>query len=192
MRAVIEVMPTLQTSSLDRVGHTGWSVIRFKDPTLPLWIGAALLLVFLMVFPLGAIFRASLWDDTGITFSRYLEVFTNQQFLKAIWNTLIISTWVGAIAVIVGAVLAWLVTRTDLPWKKPIRALVMASFVTPPFLGAFAWTLLAGPNAGSLNKLYRAVTGSEDALFNIFRTTPRLGLDLITGGPLQPLPGLAG
>ena len=74
----------------------------------------------------------------------------------------------GAISVIVGALLAWLVTRTDLPWKKSIRALVMASFVTPPFLGAFAWTLLAGPNAGSLNKLYRAVTGSEDALFNIF------------------------
>jgi iron(III) transport system permease protein len=161
-------MAALQTSTLDRAGHTGWSALRFKDPTLPLWIGASLLLVFLMVFPLGAIFRASLWDDSGITLNRYLEVFTNQQFLKAIWNSLIISTWVGALAVIVGAPLAWLVARTDLPWKKTIRALVMASFVTPPFLGAFAWTLLAGPNAGSLNKLYRAVTGSEDALFNIF------------------------
>ena len=69
---------------------------------------------------------------------------------------MIISTWVGVISVVIGALLAWLVTRTDLPWKKPIRALVMASFVTPPFLGAFAWTLLAGPNAGSLNKLYRS------------------------------------
>ena len=131
-------------------------------------LGAALLLVFLMVFPLGAIFRASLWDGNAITLNRYLEVFSNEQFLKAIWNTLIISTWVGVISVIIGALLAWVVARTDLPWKKPIRALVMASFVTPPFLGAFAWTLLAGPNAGSLNKLYRAVTGSEEALFNIF------------------------
>ena len=161
-------MPALQTSTLDRVGHKGWSLLRFKDPTLPLWIGAALLLVFLMLFPLVAIFRASMWDDGGFTLNRYLEVFTNEQFLKAIWNSLIISTWVGAIAVVIGALLAWLVARTDLPWKKPIRALVMASFVTPPFLGAFAWTLLAGPNAGALNKLYRAVTGSEDALFNIF------------------------
>jgi len=161
-------MPASQTGTLDRVGHTGWSALRFKDPTFPVWIGAALLLVFLMLLPLGAIFRASVWGDTGFTFSRYLEVFTNEQFLKAIWNTLIISTWVGVLAVIVGALLAWLVTRTDLPWKKPIRALVMASFVTPPFLGAFAWTLLAGPNAGALNKFYRAVTGSEGALFNIF------------------------
>jgi iron(III) transport system permease protein len=166
-------MPTSQTGTLDRAGDTGWSAFRFKDPTLPVWIGAALLLIFLMLLPLGAIFRASLWDDTGVTFSRYLEVFTNQQFLKAIWNTLIISIWVGVLAVIIGALLAWLVTRTDLPWKKPIRALVMASFVTPPFLGAFAWTLLAGPNAGALNKLYRAVTGSEEAIFNIF-TMPGL------------------
>ncbi len=158
----------IETGTLDRAGHTGWSAWRFNDPTLPVWVGAALLLVFLMVLPLGAIFRSSLWDESGFTFTRYLEVFTNPQFLKAIWNTVIISTWVGAISVAVGALLAWLVTRTDVPWKKPIRALVMASFVTPPFLGAFAWTLLAGPNAGSLNKLYRAVTGSEGALFNIF------------------------
>jgi iron(III) transport system permease protein len=166
-------MPASQTETLARVGHTSWSALRLKDPTFPVWLGAALLLVFLMLLPLGAIFRASLWDDTRITFSRYLEVFTNEQFLKAIWNTLIISTWVGVIAVVIGALLAFLVTRTDLPWKKSIRALVMASFVTPPFLGAFAWTLLAGPNAGALNKLYRAVTGSEEAIFNIF-TMPGL------------------
>ena len=166
-------MPASQTGTVGRIGQTGWAALRLRDPTVPVWIGAALLLVFLMLLPLGAIFRASLWDDTGITFGRYLEVFTNEQFLKAIWNTLIISTWVGVVAVIVGALLAWLVTRTDLPWKKSIRALVMASFVTPPFLGAFAWTLLAGPNAGALNKLYRAVTGSEDAIFNIF-TMPGL------------------
>jgi iron(III) transport system permease protein len=158
----------MQSGTLDHAGHAGWSAWRFKDPTFPVWIGAALLLVFLMLLPLGAIFRTSLWDDKGFTFTRYLEVFANAAFLKAIWNTVIISTWVGAISVVIGGLLAWLVTRTDLPWKKTIRALVMASFVTPPFLGAFAWTLLAGPNAGSLNKLYRAITGSEEALFNIF------------------------
>jgi iron(III) transport system permease protein len=166
-------MSVSQTRALDRVGHTGWAALRLTDPTLPVWVGAALLLVFLMLLPLGAIFHTSLWGDTGLTFSKYLEVFTNEQFLKAIWNTLIISTWVGMIAVIIGALLAWLVARTDLPWKKTIRALIIASFVTPPFLGAFAWTLLAGPNAGALNKFYRALTGSEEALFNIF-TMPGL------------------
>src|SRR6266536_3911769 len=113
-----------QTGTLDRVGHTGWSALRFKDPTFPVWLGAALLLVFLILLPLGAIFRASLWDGNAITLNRYLEVFTNEQFLKAIWNTLIISTWVGVISLIIGALLAWVVALMVLPWKKPIRALV--------------------------------------------------------------------
>ena len=166
-------MPASSTDAVRRPPAASWSVRQHWDATLPVWIGAALLLVFLMVLPLGAIFRASLWDETGFSLGRYFEVFTNAVFLKAIWNTVVISFWVGVISVVIGALLAWLVTRTDLPWKKPIRALVMASFVTPPFLGAFAWTLLAGPNAGALNKLYRFMTGSEDALFNVF-TMPGL------------------
>ncbi|HET8563230.1 MAG TPA: iron ABC transporter permease [Candidatus Binatia bacterium] len=161
-------MPAAGTETIRTKAYTGWSGLRGWDPTLPVWIGAALLLIVLMLLPLGSIFSASLWDVTGLTFSKYLEVFTNRAFLTAIWNTIIISFWVGVIAVVVGGLLGWLVTRTDLPWKKAIRALVMASFVTPPFLGAFAWTLLAGPNAGVLNKFYRAITGSDDALFNIF------------------------
>jgi iron(III) transport system permease protein len=142
--------------------------LRGWDPSLPVWVGAALFLIFLMLLPLGAIFTASFWDEKGLTAGKYVEVFSNVTFLTAIWNTIIISFWVGLISVVIGGLLAWLVTRTDLPWKKTIRALVMASFVTPPFLGAFAWTLLAGPNAGLLNQLYRTLTGTENALFNIF------------------------
>ena len=40
--------------------------------------------------------------------------------------------------------------------RAPCALLVMASFVTPPFLGAIAWELLAAPNSGLLNQLYRA------------------------------------
>jgi iron(III) transport system permease protein len=39
--------------------------------------------------------------------------------------------------------------------------LILASFVTPPFLGAFAWVLLGGPNAGLINKAYYALLGLQ-------------------------------
>jgi len=145
-----------------------WFSFKRFDRTLPVWIAAALLLVFLMLLPLGWIFVTSLKGEQGLSLGSYAEVFTEKAFLRAIVNTLVISFWVGVIAVLIGALLGWLVTRTDLPWKKGIRALVMASFVTPPFLGAFAWTLLAGPNAGALNNFYRTLTGAEGHLFNIF------------------------
>ena len=66
--------------------------------------------------------------------------------------------------------MGWLVARTDMPLRRTVRALVTASFVTPPFLGAIAWELLAAPNSGLLNKIYRAVTGAppDEHLFNIY------------------------
>src|SRR4030095_10245863 len=82
--------------------------------------------------------------------------------------TIVLAFWVGLGSVAVGAPLAWLTARTDVPGRGVIRTLVLASFVTPPFLGAFAWVMLAGPNAGLLNKLWRGATGAEDALLNIF------------------------
>ena len=111
-------MPASQTGTFRRAGHTGWSAFRFKDPTFPVWLGAAHSPGFFDAVPFGRDFSRQFVGRKRHQLSRYLEVFTNEQFLKAIWNTLIISTWVGAISVIVGALLAWLVTRTDLPLEK--------------------------------------------------------------------------
>ena len=69
---------------------------------------------------------------------------------------------------LVGAPMAWFVTRTDMPGKAVVRTLTIAAFVTPSFLGATAYVILAGPNAGLFNVLYRAVTGAEGALVNVF------------------------
>src|SRR5258706_5424039 len=162
-------MAAAESSTLDAQRHRDVQV-KFKrwDGTLLVWCGAAIFLILLMVLPIGAIFKASFWDEQGLTFQKYSAVFTNGAFLSAIGNTLVISFWVGMLSLAIGGAIAWLVTRTDLPFKKTIRALVMASFVTPPFLGAFAWTLLAGPNAGALNQWYRALTGADGALVNVF------------------------
>ncbi len=145
-----------------------WFALKAFDRTLPVWIGASLFLIFLILRPLASIFITSVKGEQGLSLKGYIQVFTEKAFLEAIWNTVIISFGSALIAVLIGSFVGWLVTRTDLPLKRTIRALVMASFVTPPFLGAFAWTLLAGPNAGLLNKLYRAATGSQGHLFNIF------------------------
>jgi iron(III) transport system permease protein len=80
----------------------------------------------------------------------------------------VLAFWSGLVALAIGAPMAWLSARTDLPGRRLIQSLIMASFVTPPFLGAFAWVMLAGPNAGYLNQLYRSLTGAEEPLLNIF------------------------
>src|SRR4030095_13208145 len=68
------------------------------------------------------------------------------------------------------APMGWLVARTDIPLRRVVRALVTASFVTPPFLGAIAWEILAAPNSGLINVFYRYLTGAEagQTLVNIY------------------------
>jgi iron(III) transport system permease protein len=140
------------------------------DRALPVWAAAALALVFLMALPLGWLVYMSVTAERGggFTLAHYGKVFADPALQKALWNTVVLAFWVGLASVAVGAPLAWLTARTDVPGHGWIRSLVLASFVTPPFLGAFAWVMLAGPNAGYLNRLWRGVTGGESALVNIF------------------------
>src|SRR5712692_6583015 len=144
------------------------------DWTKPvLWLFAACLVV-LIVLPLSWLAVYSVTDKARhLTLQNFVTLFTDPDFLDPLLTTAIIATTSAAICCVVAAPMGWLVSRTDMPGRQFIRALVTASFVTPPFLGAVAWELLAAPNSGLLNQLYRLVTGADsDAhLFNIYSMT---------------------
>src|SRR5262245_15905626 len=125
------------------------------DRSLPVWIASALALVLLMALPIGWIASLSVGGESGPTLTHYRRVFADPALQKALWNTCVLAFWVGLASVAVGAPLAWLTARTDLPGKGLVRALVMASVVTPPSLGACAWVLLAGPDRGGVDTAER-------------------------------------
>jgi len=143
------------------------------DRSLPVWVVTAVFLALLILLPMAWLVVVSVSGDGGAGFASYRLALTDPHLRKALWNTVVLAFWVGVFSLLIGAPMAWLTARTDLPRKRAIRALMLASFVTPPFLGAFAWVMLAGPNAGVLNKLYREITGAEGPLFDIF-TMPGL------------------
>jgi iron(III) transport system permease protein len=58
-----------------------------------------------------------------------------------------------------------------MPGKSLIRALILGAFITPPYLGAIGWILLAGPNAGWLNRIFMAVTGSHSGFIDVYSFT---------------------
>jgi iron(III) transport system permease protein len=144
------------------------------DWTKPvLWLVAACL-VTLVVLPLSWLAIYAFTDKARHpTLQNFVTLFSNPDFLDPLLTTAIIAITSAVICCLVAAPIGWLVSRTDMPGRQTIRALVTASFVTPPFLGAVAWELLAAPNSGLLNQLYRFVTGAEsDAhLFDIYSMT---------------------
>jgi iron(III) transport system permease protein len=144
------------------------------DLSRPILIACAVLLCVLIILPLSWIVYYSLIDRTGaFTLNNFYQLFADPVFLDPLITTVIIAVSSSIACCAIAAPMGWLVARTDLPMTRTVRALVTASFVTPPFLGAIAWELLAAPNSGLLNKLFRVVTGApqDEYLFNIYSLT---------------------
>src|ERR1700724_2380921 len=141
------------------------------DLSWPILILFAALLCVLIILPVSWLFYYSLVDRSGaFTLDNFKTLVTDPVFIDPLTTTLILATSSSVICCLCAAPMGWLVARTDMPLRRAVCAWVTASFVTPPFLGAIAWELLAAPNSGLLNKLYRAVTGApqDEHLFNIY------------------------
>lgn len=80
------------------------------------------------------------------------SVLQNDNTLKAAQNTIMVSGSVGVFCLILGLPLAWLLTRTNLPFKNNLRSLFCLPYAIPPFVGAIGWIILANPTSGVLNQ----------------------------------------
>jgi iron(III) transport system permease protein len=131
----------------------------------------AAVLVMLIVLPMSWLaYYSFVTKDGAFTFSNFTTLIDDPTLLDPLITTFTLATSVSLICCVVASPMGWLVARTDMPFRRTVRLLVTASFVTPPFLGAIAWELLAAPNSGLINKVYRIVTGadSDAVLFNIY------------------------
>jgi iron(III) transport system permease protein len=149
---------------------------RKLDLSWPVLILFAALLCVLIILPMTWLVYFSFVDRDGtFTLENFARLATDPTFVDPLITTVIIAVSSSVICCAFAAPMGWLVARSDMPFGGAVRALVTASFVTPPFLGAIAWELLAAPNSGLINKAWRALTGAEmDAyLLNIY-TLPGL------------------
>ncbi|GAJ97778.1 iron ABC transporter permease [Geomicrobium sp. JCM 19055] len=73
---------------------------------------------------------------------------------ELLWNTLSVTFAVTVSTIIIGVGAAWLVERTQLPWKKWWRWILAIPLVIPPYIGAVAFIILLGPR-GSLARTWR-------------------------------------
>jgi iron(III) transport system permease protein len=127
-------------------------------------------LLAMVALPVGWLVATSLSGPHGPTFDNYARLFSDPTMVQPFLITLESSAAVAVLCVVVAVPMGWCVARTDMPLRRLVRVLVMASLVTPPFLGAIAWELLAAPNTGFLNQLARVLFGLDRTVhpFNIY------------------------
>ena len=163
---------TATASTLDAVparsGRAG-----YFDSTWLLWIAIIAVLLFLVVSPFIYLVITSFQAErTGeFTLSNYATAYGRARYIDALLNSLKLGVVSALLAGVFAVPLAWAVARTDMPGRGFTRMLVLATFITPPYTGAVAWILLAGPNAGWLNRFYMLATGAEAGPFNIYSFT---------------------
>ena len=141
------------------------------DLSVPVLVVIGLFLCVLVLLPLGWLVWYSITDKDGaLTVANFLRLALDPAFATPYLTAFEIAAAVALGACAAATPLAWLVARTDLPLRRTIRAFVTASFVTPPFLGAIAWEILAAPNSGVLNQWLRALFGLDPytQIFNIY------------------------
>lgn len=131
---------------------------------------AVALLLFLGIFPIALLVIKSFSVDGSLSLANFARAYGNEANLLAVWETVKVAGLTMLISTLISFPLAWLVGRTDLPWKGLFRTLIITPYMIPPFVGAIAWTYLANPRIGYLNRIAQGLFGLESAPFNIYST----------------------
>ena len=75
----------------------------------------------------------------------YRFIFDDADFWSAFGNSIVIAAGMVVIALPLGAALAFLLTRTDLPWQRTIEVLVLVPVFVSPMVLAFGYVVAMGP-----------------------------------------------
>src|SRR3982750_4241113 len=149
------------------------------------WVGvtaltfAALAAIYLVMAPLLALLSTAFRGPSDLlpfepgahwTFDNLTEVYLGTNLLTTVLpNTAIFVLGSVVVTFFTAFTLAWLVERTDLPWRTTIFTAILFPLLVPGIVMAFAWTLLFAPNAGWVNVALRAALGLEgNGPINIF------------------------
>jgi iron(III) transport system permease protein len=134
---------------------TAW-LARIGDQAL-LLVGAVMVLA-LVGYPIVSGLRA-------VEFAELAAVFRPVN-AAAIWNTFLAAVLTIPFSLLLGVPLAWVCTRTNMPLRGAVSALIGTSFVMPMLFTAIAYVFLFGRNAGLVNVLFRDLLGGP--LYDIY------------------------
>jgi iron(III) transport system permease protein len=160
-----------------RSGHRRPGAARVIRATLNLGAAGALLLFSVLVLivvvavPVLLIFWNAFVVGGALNVAGAVKVLTEPDVVQAVVNSLLIAGAVTLVSTVLGVFFAWLVARTDLPFKETMNLLFLVPFMLPSFIGAIAWKILLSPRAGLVNRAVMGLLGTEHPVFNIYSLT---------------------
>lgn len=171
--------PELQAPSgrMRRVaGRIGWTVFI-----------VALAVVF--IYPVLMLFFGAVNDglpgssNKGWSLAKFFAAWTADSTYVTLMNSLIIAVAGTVVAVLIGALFAWITTSTNVPGRKALTPIMILSMLLPPLFYGFGWIMLANKQTGLLNLALQNWFGIHGSPFNVESWT---GLILLSGLGFSP------
>jgi iron(III) transport system permease protein len=151
-------------------GASRWGGRRPSSQTL---VSAATLIVCgtLVLYPLIYLVAESLntsgedsFPPAEIGLGNYSDLIDDWRILA---NTAFVACLATVMAIVIGFLAAWALTRTKLPGRAALERLMELPYYMTPLVGALAWSILAAPRTGFVNQIWHGIGGSGD-LVNIY------------------------
>jgi len=162
-----------------------------KNIAVILAFGVLATLVILVIYPLFSLLLRAFISEGRFSLQNFHKVFITKDIYVALSHSIFVSTISTVFATIIGVILAWIVSRTDIPFRKQIKTGLVMPFLIPPFIAAIAWLQLIGP-AGYINSIYMAIKQTWNPLFVIYGKWAIILVMSLSGYPFVYLTTLAG
>ena len=136
-----------------------------KQKHSPIWTFLALLVlaIFLIfvVYPLVLIMYKSVVNpaDNSFTLANFTRFFTRKYYTNTLLNSFKVTVVSTLISATLGLVIAYITRQYRIAGSKALNICIVVSYLSPPFIGAYAWIQLLGRN-GLFTKWINAIFGT--------------------------------
>ena len=149
--------------------RAGWRWPRLDAVVLG---GSVLLLAYLTVVPLmflvlGSVSPSGQVLQGGFTFAHYARVLTDKVGLGLLGTTIVFAAASALGSLVIGAAMAWVVERTDVPLRPLWYGVALVPLIVPGIVNAIAWIFLLSPTIGWLNLPLRALFGTSLSIYSL-------------------------
>lgn len=110
-----------------------------------LFVLLAVFVLYVIGYPLLQVFWRSIVVDGQLSLANYTRVFLTARNYTALWNSVWTAAAATVLATLIGTLAAFVVQRTDIPFRDGFRFLFMLPFAMPPLFAAMGWVQLLGP-----------------------------------------------
>ena len=128
---------------------------------------------FYIVYPLVLILInsfniATIAEPPVYGLQAWQEAFGDDAVWESLWNTIKVAVALQVVSFPIGVYIAWLLGRTNIPFRHGFEFLFWISFLFPNLATTFGWLLLLDPNTGLINIWLRNLPLLGNLSFNIY------------------------